>query len=156
MIKSSELYVIRRGTKRRAKEVKCLNCNKNFLKAITDINGNNPNLFCSKECFAEYKKKRVKLKCAFCQKEFERQKSKVKSKSGLFFCSYGCRNEAQKIKNGILKIKHYKDGRSIDYRKLALELYGKICSHCGYDEFEEGLDVHHIDGDKKITMKITY
>ncbi len=146
-IKDGELYIIRSGAKRRAKYINCNNCGKKILRAKSDIK-DYKNYYCSKQCRGEKSKKRVILTCDYCKKDFERVIGKVnRSKNNLNFCSKDCRNKAQRLDCKILPNSNYKSGKYA-YRDMAFRKYGKICSHCGYNEFEEGLDVHHIDGDK--------
>jgi len=66
----------------------------------------------------------------------------------LFFCNRECKDSAQGI-DGIKEIQplHYKDGCG-SYRARALKKYGVYCTKCGYDEYEEMLDVDHIDSDR--------
>lgn len=35
-----------------------------------------------------------------------------------------------------------------DYRRRALKAHGEKCSGCGYSQFVEMLDAHHVDGDR--------
>jgi DNA-directed RNA polymerase subunit RPC12/RpoP len=147
IIREDELYVVYGGHKRRAKNYICPECGKIFIRPMAHVKIAEP--YCSRKCFNNSQKQRIDLVCDCCGKQFERKRSKIKTISGLHFCSEKCRTEAQRIKNGILKPSHYKNGESIHYRKRAFELYGKECSNCGYNEYEEGLEAHHIDGDRK-------
>ena len=111
--------------------------------------------FCSHKCSGEYKKSihSKEYSCSFCSKRLLRNPSKQKnSKSGLFFCSKHCRNEAQKIKNGMIEIWpiHYgtSDGGN-SYRQWALETYPNKCNNCNYDKYPKLLQVHHIDENRK-------
>lgn len=91
--------------------------------------------------------------CTNCGKNFCRVASKLKnSKSGLAFCSRGCKDKSQRL-GGISAIMpaHYgtsNSRNSIAYRRLYKDFYGVnlICWRCNYQEFECGLDIHHIDG----------
>lgn len=147
IIQNDEIFVIKYGRKRRAKEYICPNCKSKFIRAIAHTKTEKP--FCSKKCFIESRKKeKPTLICDYCGKEFKRKKSKMKSKSGKYFCCRKCLDEARKIKNNIVPVKHYQNGVST-YREQAINNYGAVCSHCDYNEFTEGLDVHHIDGNRE-------
>lgn len=134
---------------REAIEVNCNYCNKVILKSKHLLKGQTK-FYCDCKCRASSRKVRIKVICTYCKQKFEITPSdKKKSRSGLFFCSRQCKDNAQKIDFGLIQIQpnHYNKGES-EYRNRALEKYGKKCSHCKYDEFEEGLDVHHIDEDR--------
>jgi hypothetical protein len=149
-IENSELSIIQNGRRRRAIRCICDNCGKSFLKSKTQVKNKleEEKYFCSNKCQGLYSRKRILIKCDKCGNKFELKKSQLKaSKSELHFCSRKCKDEAQRTENSILKIKHYTNGSSI-YQAIAYRNYGKICSNCGYDEFEEGLEVHHIDGNR--------
>jgi len=109
--------------------------------------------FCSRKCIAVFdKQQRVKLLCATCGKEFAKAHNRLKhSKSGIHFCSRKCKDKAQRISGRVeIMPAHYGRGHGIShYRKMALDKYGKVCAHCGYHEYEKGLEVHHIDGNRK-------
>lgn len=96
-------------------------------------------------------KKKIELNCLYCQKKFFRSFLRLKdSKHKKYFCSRKCKDLGQRIKFGIKEIhpSHYKDGAG-NYRRDAFEHYGKVCENCGYNKYEEVLDVHHIDSDHK-------
>lgn len=102
---------------------------------------------CSVACRGKYAQKQVFVKCAWCDKEFPRTKSRAtKSKSGLNFCTRKCKDSAQKL-GGLSDIQpdHYGTAskrHSSSYRHLFNDLK---CSRCGYHEFPESVDVHHLD-----------
>lgn len=67
------------------------------------------------------------VQCNYCKSIFLKANKEIsKTKNGLHYCSQECYrlfNESQKV--------------------------SLFCSSCGYSEFVEGLEVHHIDGDSK-------
>lgn len=100
-----------------------------------------------------YKENRVELKCDYCSKIFIRPKSKLKnSKSGLYFCCREHKDLAQSMKSGedfnIIRPQHY--GKvSSNYRKCAFSIYEHKCAVCGWQEDQQILQVHHIDGNRE-------
>ena len=56
---------------------------------------------------------------------------------------------AQRIENNMKEIQpgHYKTGK-FSYRQKALKSLNRVCARCGYDEYVEILQVHHIDGNR--------
>lgn len=142
----TKVMVDKYGRKRTFCKVKCDTCGKEFWKAKRFVDKTN---YCSMKCRNIGMIKSVKVKCSCCSKEFnKRPSSLINSKSGLYFCSRACKDKAQTLDVGILKISHYKDGKCV-YAKRAKEQYGNKCARCGYNEYEEGLEVHHIDGNRK-------
>ena len=142
-LKKGELFIVcNDGRCRRATKLICTNCGKEFIRKNSSIRKGNQ--FCTHKCSTDYRKNKIILNCNFCGKEFKRKPSKV---GKLNFCSTKCYSDAHRIENGIIKPSHYSDGKHV-YRQIAFRNHGKKCSHCGYSEFEEGLDVHHIDGDR--------
>ena len=78
------------------------------------------------------------IKCSYCSKEFEQLKSVIKkSKTGNLYCSKECGNRH--------KNEQVKQNNSTAYRRNAFEYYEHKCAICGYDEYKEILEVHHID-----------
>jgi hypothetical protein len=140
-------FIDSNGRKRSGIKRTCVVCNKEFC-----TRKDQPYTCCSAECKRINSIKRYKTECAWCEKEIERRPSH-KTKSGLFFCSKACKDEAQKI-GGLEEIQpsHYGTGklRSESYRKEYKRLNEVVrltCSRCGYDEFECGIDIHHVDQD---------
>lgn len=73
------------------KKVKCSCCGKEFLVYNNRIKSKKTDdLFCSHECYDEFRKKRVMSVCECCGKEFEVKES-VKNKGYARFCSWECR-----------------------------------------------------------------
>lgn len=108
-----------------------------------------PAKYCSKDC--QYAEDRVDLACSYCGKQFTRAKSDlVNSKSGLYFCSRECKDSAQRLESGLADIHplHYGNGIH-SYREKAFRDLPARCNHCGYDEMEKMLDVHHKDGSRE-------
>lgn len=107
--------------------------------------------YCGVACSSNAQQHQIQVSCALCGKDFTVTPSrKNKSKSGFHFCSRTCKDRAQHH-DGIQAIhpSHYNDPTgSRYYRKRALREKGKGCERCDYNEVEQMLDVHHIDGDR--------
>lgn len=78
-------------------QCQCYNCNESFgvkKKYITHyLSGKswNKNMFCSQDCFSNYRKTKQKIQCTNCNVEFEKTPAEIKkSKSGNHFCSRSC------------------------------------------------------------------
>lgn len=96
------------------------------------------------------------VKCAYCGKDIIRTVGWNKNnKTNLAFCSRSCKDLAQRRGTGVEELfrvqyrthcEHIDE--SSDYRRSAFLSYPHRCAICGYDEFEEGLEVHHVDEDR--------
>lgn len=140
------------GTRRKGIKKVCTVCQKEFITRIDQ-----PNETCSAKCRGELKSQnnRVSVKCAWCKKKFTKIKSHLRnSKSGLYFCSANCKNKASKLDGGIKEVmpSHYGTAEETKYREQFSEpeLY---CRRCGYNEFSCGVDVHHVDENRKNANK---
>jgi len=154
-------YTTYPGSDRQYKAIRleCSQCHSAFLKRETK-NKTEGLHFCSSECIS--KSKSVELECAVCQTKFQRLKSNLgKSRHGIYFCSRECKDFGQSIDDGVLEIQpdHYTKVENADawskntYRKYALREQGSECRLCGYNEYEEALEVHHNDGDRSNNSK---
>jgi hypothetical protein len=138
------------GKKRKQVLMSCDFCKKEFWKPFRFVKeGCN---FCSKECSSNYKSliNTIEINCATCGQIKRITKSHSRnSKSGLYFCNRKCKEKAQRI-GGIKEIQplHYGNGHS-EYRKKAIEHYGSFCELCGWKEYIQALEVHHIDKNRK-------
>lgn len=146
------LITCKDGRKREGVSATCAHCHKPF-----ETRADQPSKYCSKSCNQLGSRQREQITCAWCNRQFERCLSKQRqSKSGLYFCTRECKDAAQQI-GGLSEImpSHYgtSNGRnSATYRSLykrAHCLDKLACVRCSYDEFECGIDVHHLDGDKR-------
>ena len=72
--------------------------------------------------------------------------SSEKYKKHLEYCKLAMR---ERRKNPEFKEKEKKYGRekARERRKIVIKILGDKCKRCGYDEFNESLQVHHINGD---------
>lgn len=125
----------------------CNQCEDDYYVPIAELKKTK---YCNKKCRALGSRKRIKVKCHTCKKDIEKTASKLKnSRSGLSFCNRKCKELAQSIDGGVKEIQphHYDDGHSV-YRRRAFKKYGKFCAKCGYHEYEQMLDVDHIDSDR--------
>jgi hypothetical protein len=137
------------GQKRKGVVLSCELCQKEFISRKDQLRR-----FCSKECSSLDRRKREISTCANCNIEFETKLSCQKaSKSGFRFCSRACKDKAQCI-GGIKEIMppHFGTGKSSRaYRNLYRQLTQNenlCCLRCSYNEFECGIDIHHIDRDR--------
>lgn len=139
----------------------CKKCGSAFLADLREHNRGYAH-YCGKACAAahlqevrEWKKanKFPNSVCAFCGTTFYRSPSKqAKSKSGFTFCNRACKEAAQRSDSRV-RIKeilpdHYGTGAS-KYRNRAFDTYPAKCACCGYDDFKEILQVHHIDRNRE-------
>lgn len=148
-------YIEKDGSKRKGIITNCDYCKIEFLTRYDQ-----PAKFCSVNCKNEYSRSdRLALKCDWCGLVFDRVKSRLsRSRNGFYFCCRKCKDSAQRI-GGIQEIMplHYGTSKRSpeSYRKLYLEYHsGKLsCKRCGYDEFDCGIDIHHINKDSKDNSK---
>lgn len=120
------------GDKRKGVLKFCLHCQKQFFTRIDQ-----EKKFCSHKCSSDHRSSNLKVDCHNCGQTFSIRPSKVeKSKKGVHFCTKKCQKE------------HYESSENCQYRKL----FGKEelkCERCGYCEFACGVDIHHIDENRK-------
>ena len=144
-----EYIIDNQGKKRKATRVLCEQCGKSFLKPTRFLAEHN---YCSKQCTFDSRKQRVELKCDLCGKMYEIVQSGLnRSRSGLHFCSRQCKDEAQKIKNGFVKMHPSHYGKTIwgdyvpgnIYQRICFEKHPHRCCVCGEEKI---VAVHHYDG----------
>lgn len=141
-----KLWITFPGSSRRYKAIKlpCLVCGKEILMRDEKDAYKRKHL-CSKECRDSYNKI-VYVNCATCGKQIRKTQSELNgSRHGIYFCSRKCKDDGQRI-GGVKEIQppHY-GNISSDYRAIAYRSYEKVCKICGYKEYPEILQVHHID-----------
>jgi hypothetical protein len=149
-----DIFIDRAGQKRIGIVNKCEFCSIDFL-----TRKDHPSKFCCIKCYNDFRKNKKKanrkeIKCAWCNKNFYKILSKIsESKSGLNFCNRKCKDSAQKL-GGIQEIMppHYGKAKIPNYRGMFKEVELK-CFRCGYKEFSCGIDIHHIDGNRKNNNK---
>lgn len=133
----------------------CHGCNNTFECEDRKFNYNkkrNLNIYCSKKCFQEAKKRNhtVKAICANCGKDIDKLISHTKrTKTGNLYCSRSCSASKNNtlFKTGT-KHPNYTNGLG-SYRKAKLrDLLVPVCERCGFDNIL-ALDVHHKDGNRK-------
>lgn len=98
--------------------------------------------YCSTECAHLARRKRVVVVCCTCGKEVEKHPSAVLEGRGAY-CSKSC----AATKNNQYTVRNWTDGKS-SYSVRAKREYGEKCNRCGYAEYPEILEVHHIDGNR--------
>jgi 5-methylcytosine-specific restriction endonuclease McrA len=101
---------------------------------------------CSVKCMGQFKTKTEQRKCKSCKKIVVKTQYELsRSKSGFVFCSKSC---SAKYSNSLRLGSGY-----TGYRNYAFSVYKKECDICGYSKFENVLEVHHKDRNRK-NMKI--
>ena len=133
------------GRKRKCVTVICDNCGAAFNKPKRFVK-HGKNNFCNRECAGEFNNKQVTATCAICSVPVIRKRSNV-SKSGLVFCCREHKELAQGHKYGKLLQCGDIGSTGVDYRALALALYGEKCEWCP-ETILKLLDVHHLDHDR--------
>ena len=136
--------------KREAIEVECVYCKEKFYKAKRFVKEGKDN-FCNKEHYTLYQSRnKVEVRCSYCGESKQISRSKAKScKTGYFFCNRDCQSKAQSTDSGVEYHSNYLNGAWVEYRRKAFTLGEPKCSICGYDEYKEGLEVHHLDKDRR-------
>lgn len=131
----------------------CEACSKEFSVRPIDLK-RGFGKFCSVKCSSKHQNRRkanlITINCSLCEKIIQRKESQIKkSKSGLLFCCKRHKDLAQRLSSGFSLIypSHYKDGKFIDYRKLAFDFYEHKCSECQFSNIL-ALDVHHKDANR--------
>lgn len=152
----------------------CSNCKKDIIKYSRNkiIHNYFCSIKCKYEF--KRKNTYIKLNCDYCGKEYEELKCVLKHYK-KHYCSRECSNNSLKIKKidvkceqcGVIYKKHkcyqnkskhnfcstkcYNEYRYVDnyynsnYRRLAFKKYKHECEICGWNNYNEVLEVHHID-----------
>lgn len=134
------------GRRRKLYPRTCLTCEGTFYAPK-----HRPRKYCSRKCAKTRRKSSVSLTCCTCGSSFTRKPSKIKSGAhGKFFCSRKCKDIAQSYAGNCPEIRpgHY-NGFNSRYRRKAIAHYGARCVRCAYDAYEQMLDVHHRDENRK-------
>lgn len=123
----------------------CTFCNQDFSIKFSE-NARGRGRFCSKICYDNWQRRQQTLGvCLVCQKQFIKKTWKRNPEK---FCSKQCyslyrnRDKTGKFLAGEINGSKF-------YRQIAFENYKHECSVCGYKQFIEILEVHHIDGNRK-------
>ena len=119
---------------------KCLECNKTFYPAISEIKRGNGK-FCSLSCVCHYRNKHYIIRnikttlktCNFCGKRFEHRPYKGEGR----FCSQVCLHNFQRGQNP----GHPNQNIRRKLKEIAFIKYGNICEVCSY---ALAVDVHHL------------
>jgi hypothetical protein len=136
------------GKTRQGIMVFCKSCQQEFVTRKTS-----PATYCSVACRGKGRRNSVEQICQHCDKKFERSKSHAcLGKHGIVFCSRACKDAGQTYIKEIMP-PHYgtsKERNPQHYRNCYRRFHNveKLsCQRCGYDEFECGIDIHHLNGD---------
>lgn len=138
-------------------EIKCNNCGER--RSYPDAwlrKKDSAGKFCSKECMRAHHN--TKIECFNCSVEFERPN--YLTNGDRQFCSKSCYRKF--LEEAQENHPTWKGGKSFetyprefyDKREGIIERDGKKCQQCNmskqehYEEYNEDLHVHHIDGDK--------
>lgn len=126
----------------------CHYCNKEYqvLKYRSKISK-----FCTSTCAAaSTRKKRIEINCSQCNTVYKISERNL-NKAVHHFCNNKCKHLFY-IQNpnirGIFK-KHNGVSAVSTYRNLAFNTYEHKCYYCGYNQFEDVLQVHHVDENRK-------
>ena len=144
-------YFYECGRKRKGERSICEQCGKEFIRRITPMKPNQPQVFCGPECSHASRRNRVTTNCATCQKSFEMKSSSFdKARHGLHFCCRQCKDFAQSLQGNCTAIQpsHYGTGSGIhSYRERMKDRLAQGCETCGKKHLFL-LEVHHKDGDR--------
>ncbi len=127
---------------------KCNFCDKEYdvLKYRLSISK-----YCSARCAAKHRRgKYISINCDYCKNIFEIKEKKLHL-SVNHFCNNDCKMEFYKANPHIRGIFAGHNGKSVksNYRNIAFNLLEHRCHICKYDRFEDVLQVHHIDHNRK-------
>lgn len=144
-------FIDQSGVRRRAVTAACANvsCNRPF-----QTRADQPGRFCSQTCASASRRTRVALTCCSCGTKVERPPARLRSKKGLYFCSRACKDKGQQLASGLTALHppHYGSGNA--YRKTFLASAQNLrCARCGYSEFSEAVEIHHLDKNRKNNVK---
>lgn len=146
------VYFVENGRKRKGERAKCELCDTEFVRRIKPYPGRLKKRYCTRECAAEAKQKRLTVKCYVCDAEVKRRESAVKrSRHGIFFCGRKCKDFAQSLEGNCKTIQpdHYGTGTGEhSYRERCKKKFLKGCVGCDENKRYQLL-VHHIDGNRK-------
>ena len=151
LMPTESIWLARSGRKRPGITRECArpDCVREFC-----TRADRPGRYCCQECAHLSRRRRVRVRCCRCGQEFDRKLSKVThSRSRIFFCSRECKDQAQQLSDGITAIHppHYGSGRAYRksfLRRMATKSMPIRCLRCGFNEFIEAIEIHHIDGDR--------
>lgn len=140
------------GKKKTGKNKKCSVCQKEYYVSGWRLK-RGPSRFCSVDCQNHKQYERAKFKCRRCAKKFEDSPAR---KGKKVFCTNECkfswyserkidikRYRADAIKKVRKKGKLPQMGPSL--RRYILDVKELKCHQCGYEEYRQCLDIHHID-----------
>jgi len=124
-------------------KVNCKECDKEFNKKPSQI-AKSKNNFCSRKCVGIHRITKTLLKCDQCGSDIQKKPSDItKSKNGVHFCNKTCSGLYRTgERSGNWK------GGSYSYRDAVFKDKEKECEECGYDEYPQVIEVHHIDHDR--------
>lgn len=107
--------------------------------------------YCSIQCCNASRRdaasaKRIEINCDHCNKTYL-VKGRTFNMSANHFCGNDCKIDFYRANPHIRGIFTGHNGKSVisSYRKKAFSVYPHKCHLCGYDKFEDVLQVHHID-----------
>lgn len=109
--------------------------------------------FCSKNCSNHLQYEKRIINCKTCNNEFTLSKSRFDK--NIRYCSTECRmndpevkTEKERRRQSIL-YKRAQNGyyKSRNFKKYLLNHYIPFCQICGFSEYKECIDIHHVDFD---------
>lgn len=132
-------------------ELTCEHCGKKYKRKRKNISKKHKLKFCSRQCAANYKKKRVVVKCAWCGKPVEKNECHL-DRSDKHFCSDECHGKWRSMhcvgennhNYSRIAVTCYQCGEVIKRKRSHVKRYEKqFCSkncfndYMGSDEFRE-------------------
>lgn len=143
------IYIYEKNNRKRpAEERVCGQCGKLFLARV-----GRATLYCSRICHTlKIKSNRLPTTCAYCSKSLRITKAKYySSKNKKFFCNRDCKDKGQSIEGGVKEIQppHYKNGLCSYKNKFKTNNKNLKCTRCGYHEYQECVEIHHIDRNRE-------
>jgi len=140
------------GHRRRGEKAKCEVCDIEFIRRLKPYPGCEKKKYCTRECAAEAKQKRLIFQCHVCNAKVERKESAAKrARHGVYFCGRKCKDFAQSLEGNCKAIQpeHYGTGTGEhSYRERCKGKFLKGCVGCN-EKKRYKLLVHHIDGNRK-------
>ena len=95
----------------------------------------------------------LKTWCKTCRKDYRKENSATlaQRKRQYYLDNHEeiCRKNRHRRRKNRQKINAQNKGRMVKLKQKFVELAGQKCQRCGYDEFNSGLEFHHIDPESK-------
>jgi hypothetical protein len=119
----------------------CIQCNKQYSTSCKHSK------YCSHTCSSKARLGvKIDVECDNCRIFFPKKKSKI-NRSHRHFCTNTCKQIYYKNNPNERGVFSGHNGRSaiVSYRVHAFKCYEHKCYYCGYNKYEDVLQVHHLD-----------